>query len=65
MHINGRTGAVQGWMAVYKHPPRFPACACSLGARSTAIRRPLCPPDTAEHRLLYGTPCVRSRSCDH
>ncbi|CAI9535155.1 unnamed protein product [Staurois parvus] len=32
-----------------------PACARSLGARSTAIWCPLCPPDTVEHRSAYGT----------
>ncbi|CAI9619700.1 unnamed protein product [Staurois parvus] len=32
-----------------------PACARSLGARSTTIRCPLCPSDTVEHRLSYGT----------
>ncbi|CAI9574805.1 unnamed protein product [Staurois parvus] len=30
-------------------------CAHSLGARSTAIQCPLCPPDTVEHRSSYGT----------
>ncbi|CAI9570004.1 unnamed protein product [Staurois parvus] len=39
MYINGQMGAVQGQVAVYKQPPH------SLGARSTAIRCPLCPPD--------------------
>ncbi|CAI9541394.1 unnamed protein product [Staurois parvus] len=32
-----------------------PACARSLGARSTVIRCPLCPPDTVEHRSSDGT----------
>ncbi|CAI9563579.1 unnamed protein product [Staurois parvus] len=32
-----------------------PACACSLGAHSTAIRCPLCPQDTVEHRSSDGT----------
>ncbi|CAI9552416.1 unnamed protein product [Staurois parvus] len=32
-----------------------PACARSLGARSTAIRCPLCPPDTVKHRSSDGT----------
>ncbi|CAI9544510.1 unnamed protein product, partial [Staurois parvus] len=27
----------------------------SLGARSTAIQCPLCPPDTVGHRSSYGT----------
>ncbi|CAI9599265.1 unnamed protein product [Staurois parvus] len=34
-------------------PP--PACARSLGERSIAIRCPLCPLDTVEHRSSYGT----------
>ncbi|CAI9576873.1 unnamed protein product [Staurois parvus] len=48
MYINGRTGAVQGRVAVYKRPPCL--CASSLVARSTTIRCPLCPEDTAEHQ---------------
>ncbi|CAI9546055.1 unnamed protein product, partial [Staurois parvus] len=34
----------------YKRPPPHPACARSLGARSTTIRCPLCPLDTVKHR---------------
>ncbi|CAI9612252.1 unnamed protein product [Staurois parvus] len=34
-------------------PP--PACARSLGVRSTAIWCPLCPLDTVEHRSSDGT----------
>ncbi|CAI9564399.1 unnamed protein product, partial [Staurois parvus] len=32
-----------------------PACVRSLGAHSTAIRCPLCPPATVEHRSSDGT----------
>ncbi|CAI9576394.1 unnamed protein product [Staurois parvus] len=49
MYINGQTGAVQGRVAVYKLPPHFPACACSLGEHSTMIQCLLYLEDTAEH----------------
>ncbi|CAI9594013.1 unnamed protein product [Staurois parvus] len=42
MYINGRTGAVQGRVAVHKTAPAIVACAHSLGAHGTAIRGPLC-----------------------
>ncbi|CAI9540648.1 unnamed protein product [Staurois parvus] len=32
-----------------------PACARSPGASSTAIRCPLCPPDTVKHQSSDGT----------
>ncbi|CAI9621739.1 unnamed protein product [Staurois parvus] len=50
MYINGRTGAVQGWVAVYKCPPRL----CTLPGSAQH-----CDPIAARDL------CVRSRSCDH
>ncbi|CAI9606177.1 unnamed protein product, partial [Staurois parvus] len=41
----------QQWPVISPHP----ACACSLGASSTAIWCPLCPPDTVKHRSSDGT----------
>ncbi|CAI9606592.1 unnamed protein product [Staurois parvus] len=35
--------------------PTISSCARSLGARSTTIRCPLCPPDTVKHRSSDGT----------
>ncbi|CAI9613495.1 unnamed protein product, partial [Staurois parvus] len=56
LYINGRTVAVQ-WVswAIYKRPPRTLLVRRFLGARSTAIRCTLCPPDTVEHRSSDGT----------
>ncbi|CAI9542689.1 unnamed protein product [Staurois parvus] len=37
MYINGRTGALPMRVDISKCPPASIACACSLGARHTAI----------------------------
>ncbi|CAI9610319.1 unnamed protein product [Staurois parvus] len=44
MYINGRRGAGQEWVAVYKCPPCFPACVHSLCSqcRTPIAVRDLC-----------------------